>query len=107
MVETDHSLPYATLIHMITFKLSSANYLLWWHQVETLLQFEDLFGYLDSSIPTPPHDSSDASSAQDVNDWIAQDRCLHTLHLTTSPLFLKKLCLKPWLQNCCGCLYCP
>ncbi|CAH9120636.1 unnamed protein product [Cuscuta epithymum] len=68
---------------MITVKRSSTNYLLWRHQVETLLQFEDLCGYLDSSIPPLPHDSSDASSAQDVNDWITQDRCLHILLLSS------------------------
>ena len=53
MVYFDFALPYATLIHMITIKLTSANYHLWHNQVETLLTSQDLFGYMDANKPIP------------------------------------------------------
>ena len=47
-------LPFNTLIHMITIKLSSTNYLLWKSQLLPLLESQNLLGYVDGTIIPPP-----------------------------------------------------
>ncbi|CAH9140861.1 unnamed protein product [Cuscuta epithymum] len=78
------SLPYATLIHMLTLKLSSTNYLLWKTQVQTLLQSQGLFGFLDGTKVKPSVSSSfDAEAIKAEQDWITQDQRLHSLLLSS------------------------
>ena len=47
------SLPLNTMVHMLTIKLTSSNYLLWKNQFVPLLASQDLFSYLDGSIRAP------------------------------------------------------
>ena len=83
MVDSDFSLPYVTLIHMITIKLTSPNYLLWRNQVETLLTSQYLSSYLNSSKLMSPSSSSDVAIQKTNKDWLAQDRWLHSLLLSS------------------------
>ncbi|GKA80077.1 zinc finger, CCHC-type containing LTR copia-type gag-polypeptide, partial [Tanacetum coccineum] len=50
---TDSPLPLSTVLHMLTIKLSSTNYLLWHKQMTPLLAYQKLTGYVDGSIPQP------------------------------------------------------
>ena len=50
-----HLLPFNTLIHMITIKLSSSNYLFWKSQLQSLLESQDMIGYVDGTMVPPPH----------------------------------------------------
>ena len=47
------SLPLNTMVHMLTIKPTSSNYLLWKNHFVPLLANQDLFGYLDGSIGAP------------------------------------------------------
>jgi alpha-N-arabinofuranosidase len=47
------TLSFNTMVHMITIKLSSTNFLLWHSQVVPLLQCQKLYSYVDGSTPTP------------------------------------------------------
>ena len=42
-----------TMVHMLTIKLTSSNYLLWRNQFVPLLASQELFGYLDGTIIAP------------------------------------------------------
>ncbi|GJS37769.1 zinc finger, CCHC-type containing LTR copia-type gag-polypeptide [Tanacetum coccineum] len=50
----DSLLLLATILHMITIKLSSNNYLLWKNQLLPLLAYQKLTRYIDGSIPKLP-----------------------------------------------------
>lgn len=50
---SNEALAFATLIHMLTIKLNSTNYLLWHNQVTSLLTCQDLLGYIDGTISQP------------------------------------------------------
>ena len=43
---SESSLPLATILHMITLKLSPTNYLLWRNQLLTLLTYQKLSGHV-------------------------------------------------------------
>jgi hypothetical protein len=47
------TLSFNIMVHMITIKLSSTNFLLWRNQVVPLLQCQKLYRYVDGSTPTP------------------------------------------------------
>ena len=47
-------LPFNNLIHMITIKLSSSNYLLWKSQLLPFLESQELLGYVDGTFMPPP-----------------------------------------------------
>lgn len=51
---SESSLPMATLIHMLTIKLSSSNYLLWKNQVSPLLLHQNRSRFVDGSSQAPP-----------------------------------------------------
>lgn len=50
---TAEAVPIATLIHMVTIKLSSSNYLLWRNQVVPMLSSHGLLQYVDGSSAPP------------------------------------------------------
>lgn len=50
---SESSLPMATLIHMLTIKLSSSNYLLWKNQVSPLLLHQNWLRFVDGSYQAP------------------------------------------------------
>ncbi|CAH9082491.1 unnamed protein product [Cuscuta epithymum] len=47
------SVPIATMVHMVTIKLSSTNFLLWKSQVFPMLTAFDLLGYVNGTISAP------------------------------------------------------
>lgn len=83
------SIPIATLIHMITIKLSSSNYLLWRNQVVPVLASHDLLGFVDGTVSPPPATLTDESGKispnPDYTTWYAKDQrilCLLQSSLT-------------------------
>ncbi|KAJ0020179.1 hypothetical protein Pint_32711 [Pistacia integerrima] len=52
-LSSSSSLPLNTMVHMLTIKLTSTNYLLWRNQFLPLLTSQGLFGYLDGSVQAP------------------------------------------------------
>jgi hypothetical protein len=59
-------LPFTTLIHMITVKLSSANFLIWHSQILPFIESQDLVGHIDGSIV--PHPKFDSLNSQTPSD---------------------------------------
>ena len=47
-------LPFNTMIHMVTIKLSSSNYLLWKSQLLPLLEIQELLDHVDGTLAPPP-----------------------------------------------------
>ncbi|KAD4384639.1 hypothetical protein E3N88_24807 [Mikania micrantha] len=64
-------LPMATILHMLTIKLSSTNYLYWQNQLLPLLANQELLGHVDGSIPPPPKSIIVASVEQPNPDFTA------------------------------------
>lgn len=50
----DTTLPMNTILHLITIRLSSTNYLLWVNQMTPLLSYQHLLGHVDGSSNAPP-----------------------------------------------------
>ena len=74
---TDAPLPLFTVLHMLTIKLSSNNYLLWNKQMVPLLAYQQLTGYVDGTIPPPPTTltTGDTTSANPAYaSWTAADQ---------------------------------
>ncbi|KAL8494213.1 hypothetical protein ACS0TY_025133 [Phlomoides rotata] len=46
-------LSFATLLHMVTIKLSSTNYLLWKTQLVSILDCQNFTSFVDGSKPAP------------------------------------------------------
>ncbi|CAH9142138.1 unnamed protein product [Cuscuta epithymum] len=84
MADSDATLPFTTLVHMITIKLTSSNYLLWRNQVATLLESQGLFGYIDGSIPSPTVSVSPTpDEVKRLATWNTQDKRLVSLLLSS------------------------
>ncbi|KAJ0102057.1 hypothetical protein Patl1_05000 [Pistacia atlantica] len=47
-------LPFHTMIHLVTIKLSSSNYLLWTSQLLPLLESQELLKHVDGTLEPPP-----------------------------------------------------
>ncbi|KAJ9558897.1 hypothetical protein OSB04_013511 [Centaurea solstitialis] len=77
------ALPFSTLLHMITIKLSSTNYLLWKTQVVPLLSCQKLIGYVDGTISAPPQEIDGDANKKIPNPayatWQATDQRLRLL----------------------------
>ncbi|KAJ9545776.1 hypothetical protein OSB04_025483 [Centaurea solstitialis] len=70
-------LPLSTILHMLTIKLSSTNYLLWHKQMISLLTYHNLMGYVDGSIKQPPPTiltGEISSSNPAYASWIVADQ---------------------------------
>ena len=80
-----HILPFNTLIHMITIKLSSSNYLLWKSQLLSLFESQDMLGYVDGTMVPPPRFESETSSTLNPKylAWRAADQQLLCLLLSS------------------------
>ncbi|RVW78750.1 hypothetical protein CK203_059316 [Vitis vinifera] len=83
--ESSHLLPFNTLIHMITIKLSSSNYLLWKSQLLPLLESQDLLGYVDGTLVPPPRCEPATSTTLSTKylAWKAADQRLLCLLLSS------------------------
>ena len=61
----DSSFSFNIMIHMVTIKLSSTNYLFWRNQLFPFLQCQNLLSHVDGSVAAPPITIvSDSSSSQ-------------------------------------------
>jgi len=67
------------MVHMVTIKLSSTNFLLWRSQVVPLLQCQKLYGYVDGSTPMP----SAATDPAAHNIWKQFDQLVMSLLLSS------------------------
>ena len=78
-------LPFNTLIHMVTIKLSSSNYLLWKSQLLPLLESQELIDYVDETIEIPPHFTIENSQTPNIKHvaWKHTDQCLLSLLLSS------------------------
>ena len=54
MAGDDSPLSLSTILHMLTIKLSSSNFLLWKNQIIPLLKFQKLLGHIDGTAVQPP-----------------------------------------------------
>ena len=76
-------LPLNTMVHMLTIKLTSSNYLLWRNQLIPLLTSQDLLGFLDGSVPAPSPKVIGSNSITQVNpaytSWLTTDQTLLNL----------------------------
>ncbi|KAJ0039652.1 hypothetical protein Pint_27360 [Pistacia integerrima] len=65
------------MVHMLTIKLTSSNYLLWRNQFIPLLTSQDLFGYLDGSVQAPSPKIIGSDGTTQVNpaytSWLNTD----------------------------------
>ncbi|KAF3970009.1 hypothetical protein CMV_006245 [Castanea mollissima] len=72
-----------TMVHMITIKLSSTNYLLWRSQFLPLLRSQGLLGYVDGSATEPPSTISDKDdivvSNPEYTKWKQTDQMILSL----------------------------
>lgn len=82
-ISTTVSLPFATMIHMITIRLNPNNYLLWKNQISLVLNGQNLFGYLDGSIkpltPLIANDQGTMVANSKYVEWYQQDQRLLSL----------------------------
>ena len=78
-------LPFNTMIHMVTIKLSSSNYLLWKSQLLPLLESQGLLGHVDGTLVPPP--LFDSPTSQTLSNkhlaWKAVDQRLLSLLLSS------------------------
>ena len=86
-----HLLPFNTLIHMISIKLSSSNYLLWKSQLLPLFESQDMLGYVDGTMVPPPRFEPETSSTHNPKylAWRAADQRL--LYLLLSSLTVEAI----------------
>lgn len=74
------SLPIATMIHMVTIKLSSSNYLLWKRQIMPMLTSFNLLGFVDGSSIAPAATLQKENGSTEPNpayaEWHTQDQKL-------------------------------
>nr|TKR98393.1 hypothetical protein D5086_0000203370 [Populus alba] len=76
-------LPLNTMVHMLTIKLTSSNYLLWRNQFVPLLTSQELFGFLDGTIIAPSLMVTDSNGVTNPNpsysSWLHTDQMLLSL----------------------------
>ncbi|CAH9069058.1 unnamed protein product [Cuscuta europaea] len=88
MASNDSSLSLSTILHMLTIKLSSSNFLLWKNQIVPLLSFQKLAGHIDgTTVPPPATVQVDAKTVPnpEFSSWQDNDqRALILLHSSLS-----------------------
>lgn len=84
----DAPLPLNTLIHMLTIKLNSTNYLLWKNQMLPILSYQTLLSHVDGSEnPPPPTITRENTQVAnpDFAQWLITDqRTVIILHASLS-----------------------
>ncbi|KAF5451983.1 hypothetical protein F2P56_027031 [Juglans regia] len=86
MAFVNPTLPFTTMVHLLTIKLSSSNYLLWRNQVLPLLQCQNLLDYIDGSLAEPSATivSGDSVSVNPkLAEWKQIDQLVLSLLLST------------------------
>ena len=78
-------LPFNTMIHMVTIKLSSSNYLLWKNQLLPLLESQELLGHVDGTFAPPPRFAPVDSQTPNIKHlaWKKIDQRLLSLFLSS------------------------
>ena len=78
-------LPFNTMIHMVTIKLSSSNYLLWKSQLLPFLESQELLGHVDGTLVPPPRFASTDSQTPNIKHlaWKKTDQRLLSLLLSS------------------------
>ena len=78
-------LPFNTLIHMVTIKLSSSNYFLWKSQLLSILENRELIDYVDRTIKIPPRFTLENSQTPNIKHvaWKHTDQRLFSLLLSS------------------------
>lgn len=73
------------MIHMVTIKFSSSNYLLWKSQLLPLLESQGLLGHVDGSLELPPPFDPPTSQTPNTKHlaWKATDQRLLSLLLSS------------------------
>ena len=76
-------LPFNTMIHMVTIKLSSSNYLLWKSQLLILLESQELLSHVDGTLVPPPWFAPTDSQTPNIKHlaWKKTDQRLLSLLL--------------------------
>ena len=94
-------LPFNTMIHMVTIRLSSSNYLLWKSQLLPLLESQGLLGHADSSLEPPPLFDPPTSQTPNTKHlaWKATDQ--HLLSLLISFLIEEAMVEAVGLSTSC------
>ncbi|KAH6777393.1 hypothetical protein C2S51_008705 [Perilla frutescens var. frutescens] len=81
------SLSFATLLHMVTLKLTSSSYLLWRNQMESILDCQNLNSFIDGSVPPPSFTINDKDNVLIRNptyaDWQVEDMRIDGLLLSS------------------------
>lgn len=81
--------PVHSLLNMITVRLDESNFITWSFQLESLLEGNDLFGFLDGSHPCPAQfvftedHGITTTLTQAYKDWKKTDRALISLIIAT------------------------
>ena len=74
---SDNSFSLNTLIHMLTIKLNSSNYLLWKNQITPLLRHQRWISHVDGSANLPPSKitvNGKETANPDLDSWIDLDQ---------------------------------
>ncbi|PWA54489.1 ribonuclease H-like domain-containing protein [Artemisia annua] len=61
----ENNIPLNTIIHMLTIKLGSSNYLLWKNQIIPILSYQNLLSHVDGTGITPPSTRLEADKTVD------------------------------------------
>ncbi|GJW67898.1 hypothetical protein Tco_0122322 [Tanacetum coccineum] len=84
----ENNIPLNTIIHMLTIKLGSFNYLSWKNQIIPILSYQNLFNHVDGTGITPPSTRREADKTVDNPDysaWVLADQKMRPL-MATLPL---------------------
>ena len=78
-------LSFNTMIHMVTIKLSSSNYLIWKSQLLPLLESQELLGHVDGTLASPPRFAPVDSRTPNIKHlvWKNTDQRLLSLLLSS------------------------
>lgn len=74
--------PFPSITSLVSIKLTNSNYLLWKSKFMPILLSQDLFGYIDGSIPAPPKSIPSATDPTKIipnpayTNWLKVDQLL-------------------------------